>query len=82
MPSPCTPAVNTLCSFQVPVGKLAAPALASLGLVAGTSSLSLLVPVCLPVSPATVAQDPGLNQPGGLILSPRLPPSGLMAGWP
>lgn len=77
VPSPCTPTMNTHFSFQGPVSGLAAPGLASLGLAAGTSSLSPLVPVCLPVSPATVAQDPGLNQPGGLILSPRLP-----SQWP
>lgn len=33
---------------------------------------------CVPISrPATVAQDPSLNQPGGLILSP-----GLHSQWP
>lgn len=42
-----TSTINTLFSFQVPVGDGATPPLTSLGLVTGTSSLSLLVPVCL-----------------------------------
>lgn len=61
------------------MGDLAAPPLASL---VSSWHLLLITPgSCLSISsPATVAQDPGLNQPGGLILSPGLP-SQQPDGW-
>lgn len=64
-----------------PVGKLVAPPLGSLGLPLAPPPYHPAS--CLSISsPATLAQDPGLNQPRGLILSPGCLPSGLMAGQP
>lgn len=47
MPSLLTPTIHSLFTFQVSMDDWAAPLLAGLGLVAGTFSLSLLVPICL-----------------------------------
>lgn len=66
MTSLYTPTVNTPFSFQVSVGDGAAPPPTSLGLVTGTSSLSPLVPVCLPaVQPLWLRME--LEQARGLI---------------